>query len=157
VRRDLRRRFVEKERNTMGKHPHSSRRFLAVGALCLMIAPLLSGCPVALLGAGAAAGVGAYKYVEGEASQVHAGSYDQVWNGSLNALRQMNMTVVDTKRDALGGEIKARRAADNKDVTVKVEPVDRDSTRVKVRVGTIGDEEESRLIHQRISTALARR
>jgi hypothetical protein len=139
----------------MGRHRAPSHRLRALAIVCLLIVPLTAGCAAALLGAGAAAGAGTYAYVQGEASQTYPGGFDQVWNASLNAVRDMNFEVVDTKRDALGGEIKARRPVGNDDVTVKVESVGSDSTRVKIRVGVFGDEEESRRIQQRISTTLA--
>jgi hypothetical protein len=123
--------------------------------VCLLIAPLTAGCAAALIGAGAAAGVGTYAYVQGEASQTHSGSFDQVWSASLSAVKGMNLDVVDSTRDALGGEIKARRPVDGQQVTLKVEPIGSSSTRVKVRVGLFGDEDESRRIQQRISSTLA--
>ncbi len=133
------------------------RGLRTVGLTALLIMPRLTGCAVALLGAGAAAGAGGYAYVKGEASQTHAGSFDQVWNATTNALNQMNITVVNSKRDALGGEIDAKRAADNQSVTVKVQPVDASTTRVSVRVGLLGNEADSKRIQQAISTTLASR
>ncbi len=141
----------------MTGHRGPGRGLRAVAMVALLITPLLTGCAAALLGAGAAAGAGGYAYAKGEASQTHAGSFDQVWNATMNALNQMNIKVVRSTRDALGGEIDAKRAADNQDVTVKVQPVDRDSTRVSVRVGVLGNEADSKRIQQVISTTLASR
>jgi hypothetical protein len=138
----------------MGPHRAPSHRLRALAIVCLLLAPLTTGCAAALLGA--AAGAGTYAYMQGEASQTYPGGFDQVWNASLNAMRDMNFEVVDTTRDSLGGEIKARRPVNNDEVTLKVEPVGSDSTRVKVRVGVMGDEDESKRIQQRISTTLAR-
>jgi hypothetical protein len=140
----------------MGRHRAPSHRLRALAIVCLLLAPLTTGCAAALLGAGAAAGAGTYAYMQGEASETHPGGFDQVWTASLNAMRDMNFEVVDSTRDSLGGEIKARRPVDNDEVTLKVEPVGSDSTRVKVRVGVMGDEDESKRIQQRISTTLAR-
>lgn len=126
--------------------------------LGLVVAPLLTGCAgAALLGAGAAAGAGTYAYMEGEASRAMNGGFEQVWNSTLSATRQMNLQVLNTQRDALGGTIEAKSTADGDNVTIKVEPVDSDTTRVKVRVGVLGDEEESRRILQQIETRVASR
>jgi hypothetical protein len=69
----------------------------------------------------------------------------------------MDMQIVSAQRDSLGGTIEARRAGESESVTVKVEPIDRDTTRVAVRVGLLGNEEESRRILQRIETTIARK
>jgi uncharacterized lipoprotein len=129
--------------------------------LCLALATMVvSGCASGLAGgatAPAAAVPGpAVAYRDGESSQVHAGTYDQVWNAALSALTQMNIAVVDSKRDALGGEIKARQTADNAEVDLRVEPIERNTTRVRVRVGPAGDQPASEQIQRGIDTTLAR-
>jgi hypothetical protein len=146
-----------KEQCTMTTNRTRTLRRLCVGVLGLLLAPVLAGCPAALLGAGAVAGAGAYKYVEGQATQTLHGGYEQVWDSSLNALQQMDLEVLGSERDALGGTIEARRAGETERVTVKVEPVDRDTTRVGVRVGVLGNDAESRRILQRIETTVASR
>ncbi len=113
----------------------------------------LSGCVGAALLGGAAAGAGGVAYVNGEHSQVHAGTPNQVWSATLASLRQMNMRVVNTQKDATGGTIEARRA-DNTAVTIKEEPAGKDTTQVKIRVGTLGDKAESEAIQSRIDTNL---
>ncbi len=122
------------------------RRWLAG----LVLAPLLGGCAgTALLGPGAAAGAGTYAYAEGEASQALRGGFDPVWDSTLAATQQMDLQVLDTKRDALSGTIEARSLANDDSVTIRVEPVDAHRTRVKVRIGVLGNEEESqRLLRQ---------
>lgn len=123
-----------------------------LGAL-LLLTPVLSGCPVLLVGAGAGAGAGTVAYIQGEHSQVHAGGYDRVWSASLSALNQMNIRVIKTEKDALGGTITARRA-DDTPVAVKVEPTGPDTTTVKVRIGMFGDRAASESIQTRIVGAL---
>lgn len=119
------------------------------------LAPLLlSAC-----GAGSLAAPtppAAHSYKDGESSQIHSGTYERVWDAALAALAQIDMPVVDARRDALGGQIRARRAADEADVTVKVEPVERSATRVKVRVGATGDQAAAEQVQRDIDTTLAR-
>lgn len=121
--------------------------------LVLLLMPLLSGCAVFLVGAGAGAGAGTVAYIQGELSQVHAGGYERVWSAALGALNQMNIRVIKTEKDAIGGTITARRA-DDSSVSVKVEPTGTDTTTVKVRVGMFGDRAASESIQARIVSAL---
>jgi uncharacterized lipoprotein len=106
-----------------------------------------------LVGAGAGAGAGTVAYLEGEHSQVHAGSYERVWSATLATLSQMNIRVIKTEKDALGGTITARRADDTA-VGIKVQPSGAETTTVKVRVGTFGDRAASESIQARIVSGL---
>jgi hypothetical protein len=119
----------------------------------LLLLPLLGGCPLVLVGAGVGAGAGTVAYIQGEHSQVHAGTYERVWSAALGALNQMNIRVIKTEKDALGGTITARRG-DDTSVTLKVEPTANDTTTVKVRVGMFGDRAASESIQARIVSAL---
>lgn len=119
--------------------------------LCLL--PLVAGCAAVLLGAGAGAGAGTVAYIQGEHSQVHSGNYERVWSATLGALNQMNIRVIKTEKDALGGTITARRG-DDTSVTIKVEPTGSDTTTVKVRVGMFGDRAASEAIQARILSSL---
>jgi hypothetical protein len=119
----------------------------------ILLLPLLAGCPVVLVGAGAGAGVGTVAYVRGEHSQVHAAQYEKVWSAAVNALNQMNIRVIKTEKDSLGGTITARRA-DDTSVAVKVEPTGTDNATVRIRVGMFGDQAASEAIQARIAAAL---
>ncbi len=125
-----------------------------LGALILVV-PLLAGCPVLLVGAGAGAGAGTVAYVQGELSQVHAGGYERVWSATLDALNQMNIKVIKSEKDSLGGTITARRTDDTA-VAIKVEPTGKDTTTVKVRIGTFGDQAASESIQTKIASSLKR-
>ncbi len=127
-----------------------SKILVLVGALSVSG---LWGCVGAALLGGAAAGAGGVAYVKGEHSQVHTGTPDHVWRATLATLKQMNMEVVETQKDGTGGSIEARRA-DNTKVTIKEEPAGKDSTQVKIRVGTFGDKAESEAIQSRIDANL---
>lgn len=127
------------------------RKVLAVGAILWV--PALSGCAAALIGAGAGAGAGTVAYIQGEHSQIHKGAYEKAWSATLTALKQMDIRVVKTEKDALGGTITARRA-DDTSVTIKEEPVGTDSTRVRIRIGMFGDQVASESIQARIDSNL---
>jgi uncharacterized lipoprotein len=126
----------------------------ALVALALVLSPSLSGC-VALV-AGAGAGAGTVAYIKGEHSQVHGAAYERVWAATQNALKQMNIRVAKSEKDALGGIIEARRADDTA-VDIKVEPVGSDAARVKIRIGMFGDKAASEAIQARIAVGLGGR
>lgn len=135
-------------RKTLGGwHPVS-------GGGCLLAAWLLSGCAAAVLaGMAGGAGVGAAMYVEGEHSQVHKAALDRTWAATLEALKQMNLRVDRSNKDALGGTIEAKRA-DGTDVKIKEEPAERSTTRVRIRIGTFGDQQGSEAIQTQIDKNL---
>jgi hypothetical protein len=125
-----------------------------VGLGCLLAACLLSGCAAAVLaGAAAGAGVGTAVYVEGEHSQVHTAGLDRTWTATMATLQQMDLQVEQQQKDELGGNIEAKRV-DGTSVTIKEEPVGTATTRVRIRVGTFGDQQASEAIQKRIDANL---
>jgi uncharacterized lipoprotein len=129
------------------------RQVLSLVGILSIVALALSGCvAAALTGVAAGAGVGTAAYVNGEHLQVHRASLDRTWNATLAALKQMNMRVETDTKDAAGGTITAKRA-DGTDIKITEEPADK-NTRVKIRVGTFGDQKVSESIQQRIASNL---
>jgi uncharacterized lipoprotein len=127
---------------------------LVIGLVLLALSLNLSGCAAALLaGAAGGAAVGTAAYVEGEHSQVYNANPDRTWVATLAALKEMNIRVDNSNKDALGGNIEAKRA-DGTDVKIKEEPVEGGKTQVKVRLGTFGDQAGSEAIQRRIATKL---
>lgn len=113
----------------------------------------LCGCLLAVLVAGAAIGVGTYAYIKGELQREYYTSYDKVWDASLKAIRDLEMRMDNSTRDALKGEIYARRA-DSTNIKVIVEKTGENATKVSIRVGVFGDEGVSRTIHDQIAKNL---
>ncbi len=126
-----------------------SMRMMGLG----LVLALLPGCAVALLGAGAGAGVGTYAYVRGELKREYHASLDRTWGGKLKALKALELRVVDTQKDRLGGKIEARRG-DGTTVKVALEPKASDSTLVRIRIGTFGDRDASERIGKEIEKRL---
>jgi len=114
---------------------------------------LLAGCAVLLVGAGAGAGVGTYAYVNGELKhEVHA-SLDRTWAATSQAVRALELRVVESHKDQLGGKVEARRA-DGKPVKIALESEASDRTVVRIRIGTFGDESGSEQIAREIDKRL---
>ncbi len=127
-------------------------RLMPVIGLGLVLA-LLPACAVALVGAGAGTGVGTYAYVKGELQQEYDAPLDLTWAATVRALKELEIRVVDTQKDQLGGKIEARRA-DETAVKVALEPKMRDRTLVKIRIGIFGDRDASERIGKEIEKHL---
>lgn len=126
----------------------------ALSAGFLLAACALSGCAAAVLaGAAGGAGVGTAVYIEGEDSRVHSANLDQTWTATLDALKQMNIQVEKSDKDALGGTVEAKRA-DGTDVKIKEEPAEGNTTQVKIRIGVFGDQNASEAIQNSIAKIL---
>jgi uncharacterized protein DUF3568 len=121
-----------------------------LGVGFLLAVCLISGCAAAVLaGAAGGAGVGTAAYIEGEDSRTHSANLDQTWSATLVALKQMDIRVDKSNKDALGGLIEAKRA-DGTDVKIKEEPAEGKTTRVKIRIGVFGDQDASEAIQDKI-------
>lgn len=112
----------------------------------------LQGC-AALVGAGAGAGAVAYK--EGTLEAKYAAPLEQTWNAALAAMRDMNLRVVETKKDATEAKIEAQQA-DGTKVSAALKPEGSNVTSAKIRVGLLGDEEAARAIDRRIHAKLGK-
>ncbi|WP_404422016.1 DUF3568 family protein [Nibricoccus sp. IMCC34717] len=124
---------------------------LAFVSLSLLLLPLLGGCGAMAVGAGAGAGVVAY--IRGElAGDVDAG-LDRTLRAANRAVEQLKFAKVSEKSDALTGTIIARTADDTK-VEIRVERVTDSTTKVRIRVGLIGDQAISMQVWERVKGAL---
>jgi len=119
----------------------------------LLMAGTLQGCPLIILGGGAAGGGAAVAYAKGELEQVHAAPYDRVWDATLRALRTLNIAVSDTQKDQISAKAVGART-DGTAVVVTVLPVTKDSTSVRVRIGSFGDRPTSERIQGQVAVLL---
>jgi outer membrane protein OmpA-like peptidoglycan-associated protein len=131
--------------------PH---RLAARLSCCLLLvsALALSGC-AALVAAGA--GAGAYTYIAGNLSRTYQAEYRPTVRASTKALRSPNFTVLSLTGDGLQTVIKGQRA-DQSPITVVVDRVDQQRTKVGVRMGYIGigDREAAERVHQALASHL---
>ncbi len=125
----------------------------AEAILFLVLAGALQGCPLILLGGGAAGGGAGVAYAKGEQEQVHAAPYDKVWEATLSALRTLNITVSETAKDQISAKAIGAKS-DGTSVAVSVLPVTKDTTSVRIRIGTFGDRPASEQIQGEIAVVL---
>ena len=106
----------------------------------------LGGCAVAIVGAGAAAGVG---YVRGDLEATLKNDVEPIYKASLEALDQLELAVISREKDALGAKIISRTSEDKK-VQIKLKQTQGGITELSIRIGIFGDEALSRLIYDKI-------
>ena len=110
----------------------------------------ISGCAIALVGAGAAAGVG---YVKGDLEAVLQDDINSVYEASLKAVKKLDLAVISKEKNALDAEIISRTSADKK-IKIKLKRADENLTELSIRIGTFGDEAQSRAIYDKIKQNL---
>lgn len=122
---------------------------LEIIAICLVMAT--SGCIPLLVGA--AAGAGGVAYVKGAAVKNIDESVEKIHKASLAALKKMGVFVT---ADELSGHTALVKAeyGDGKKIQVKAEALTEYVSKVTVRVGAVGDPEESELVLNAIEKEL---
>lgn len=118
---------------------------------------LLYGCGTLLIfGAGTAAGVAGFKYLNGTLEVLYDYPFIDTWEGTLEALSKLGITVTDSKHDLTGGKIEGKRA-DGQSVKVSLSYKSPKETKVDIRVGIMGDENASMAIKDKIAEVMAAR
>ncbi len=117
--------------------------------LAAMVLPCSGGCVWVVAGL---AGAGGAAYVMGDAERLYPYPIDTVWAASLDALAETGVAVTYHGRDQLTGRIEARTAT-NQRIKIHLTALG-DSTEVKIRVNTFGDEQITSAIVGRIDSRL---
>src|SRR5262245_43559317 len=107
----------------------------AFALLLACLAPAaLSGCPAAAVGAGAAAGVGTYAYVQGDLSTTVEAPLARTWEATNEVVADLGLSVKERAIDAFGGRLDASQVKGG-DVHIRLEPDGSKATKVSIRVG----------------------
>lgn len=109
-----------------------------------------SGCFVAVVGAGAAAGVG---YAKGDLEAVLDAEPTDVYDASLKAMDELELPVISKEKNALEAKIVSRTTEDKK-VQITIKRTETNATKLSIRIGVFGDEVLSRLIYDKIKANL---
>ena len=128
---------------------------LLITVLMASLLALTNGCFLFVVGvaAGAGAGVGGYAWVNGEIKTTEGASLDRTWNATLAAMKDLEFPVTDQAKDALEANLTARNAS-NTNISIKLKNLSNTSTKIRIRVGTFGDESLSRTILNKINSLL---
>ena len=107
----------------------------------------LSGCFALLLGA--AAGAGGVIWVKGKLEQDVNASLDKVHKASIAALKKLDLPAIKDASDKMTARIESEYS-DGKHVWIDLNQISNTSTKLSIRVGTLGDEVRSRQILEKI-------
>jgi hypothetical protein len=118
---------------------------LALGGLGLSV----SGCAAALVGAGAA-GVA---YVRGDLQATMDKNITEVYDASLKAVDELELSVISKQKSALDAKIVTRSSQDKK-IHIMLKRTEANATDLSIRIGAFGDETQSRAIYDQINKNL---
>jgi hypothetical protein len=125
------------------------KQFLLI-ILLIGTAVVSQGCIAVAVGVGAA---GTIAYVRGDLEAVESHSLDEVYEATLEAVKQLELRSVYKTKDALTAAITAYDAQDKKVKIILKKTADQ-TTKISIRIGTFGSETKSRLIYQAIQDNL---
>ena len=109
---------------------------LLIASAMLTTVAVTSGCFAVLAGAGAGATVA---YVRGDLDVTLNAGFEKSVRAVNKAIDQLKYAKVSENKDALQATIISRNAADKK-IEFYVEKLGDDATKLKIRVGTFGDD-----------------
>jgi len=132
----------------MYKKSHRTASLLLIGIF------LLSGCAAAVVGgAVVGAGTGTYLYINGVLKSDYSAGFDRVWSAVEKTVADMHGTDVIPVKGIGTGHIDA--VINGEKVRITVTFKEKTLTEVGVRVGVVGDETASRMIHTKITANLS--
>ena len=123
---------------------------LVSAALAAFVLLFNSGCVAVVAGAGAGAAVA---YMRGDLEVNVDASLNRAIAATNRAIDQLQFAKVSENTDALVGTIVARNA-DDKRIEVRLEGSGNNLTKVRIRVGVLGDEALSMSIYEKIQDNL---
>jgi len=117
---------------------------------------ILTGCAAVLVGgAVVGAGTGTYMFINGELKTDYNYSFDKVWSAVEKTVATMRGTDVVPAKGIGTGHIDS--VINGEKVRISVTFKEKDITTAAVRVGVVGDETASRMIHANIADNLAKK
>jgi len=129
----------------------TAKKILWVIVLGFMVV-WLSGCVAAVVAVGAGAAAGTV-YVQGDLQAVVDQELDKVYRAGLNTLEQLALPITGRDKTALDAKLIGRNSEDKK-ITIKLKRTEENYTKISIRVGTFGDEAQSRAIYDKIKENL---
>lgn len=118
------------------------KKFSCGGAFLILLLTV-SGCVPLIIGA--AAGAGGITYVKGALVKNVDYSVEQVHKAALAALKDLELFVMEDELNRHSSVIKAEYE-DGQSVQVNIDALTERSSKITIRVGIFGDQEESRTI-----------
>jgi hypothetical protein len=119
---------------------------ITLNLVLLTTAFVCQGCVALAVGLGAA---GTIAYIRGDLESTESKNIEVVYSAALQAVDQLHLSLISNSQDALSANIIARDAEDKK-ITIKMKSEGELTTKLSIRVGTLGDETKSQQIYQKI-------
>ena len=119
----------------------------------LSLCASLGGCYTTTVGGGPSVTAGTYSYITRDLEVIYGVPLADVWPRALAAVESLQLHIDRQYIDGLGGDIQARRA-DGTPVLVQLTPKGAYSTSVSVRVGDLGDREQSERVQRTLRKQL---
>ena len=121
-------------------------KHISLNLVLLSLALIVQGCVAAAVGLGAA---GTIAYIQGDMESVETKNIEVVYSAALEAVDQLQLSLISNSQDGLTATVIARDAEDKK-ITIKMKSEGEQTTKLSIRVGTFGDETKSQQIYQKI-------
>lgn len=128
----------------------SRRCRLFAALLALAVLPWLSGCVIIAAGA---VGAGAVAYVRGELATSLEHELDDVYRAAQVALAKQEFAKIEERKSGLDAQLVHRTALDKR-VEIKLEKITDRLTKLRIRVGLVGDQDLSLAILEKIKAEL---
>jgi hypothetical protein len=119
---------------------------LCLVSLLVCAVTVLLGCSPESKKTGAS---GKAEYSWGALNATEAADIDKVYGASLKAVEELELPIIQKGVDAMSGKIVARDVADKK-IIITLTAAAGGTTNISIKVGTLGDEEKSKLIYEHI-------
>lgn len=110
----------------------------------------LSGCTAVLLAVGAGAGIGTYKFFEGNLSREYPLALSRALDATNTALENHQISISNSMNEGTVVKIDAVRK-DGLKVSIKLTDRGQGVTRISIRVGLLGDRSAAEKIHDQIA------
>jgi hypothetical protein len=102
---------------------------------------------------GGAVGTGSCIYLSGELESTEKASFNQAWNATQMMIRTSGYTVTSIDKEPFYTKFEAKDSGD-RTIIIKLITQAEDRIKIKVRVGTLGDESLSRKIIEDIRSQI---
>ena len=116
---------------------------------------VLAGLMLAMCGCGRPnlIGTDAAVYSQGKLYAVSGRDLNSVYVATVAALQQLEIEVTETAKDVFYAKV-VGKVADGRTVTIRLEPGADNVTDLRIKSGTFGNEERSRVIYEKIQQNL---
>jgi len=125
-------------------------KIIVIFLLLILSLLFVNGCAVILAGS---AGAGTVAYIKGELQTNLEAPLEKSIEATNRAIGNLKFIIISKEVDKLAGEIIARTTQDQK-ITIKLNKVTENTTKISIRVGIFGDQTLSRNVLDEIKKEL---